>query len=79
MKLGNIEVSNFDHVVLDQNIEWVRQPSTMYWVRSPTGVRAKPQVIYHERLCDMVKHFYNNRRWRIVVSGSTINIKPREC
>lgn len=79
MKLGNIEISNFDHVVLDQTIEWTRQNCSQYWIRNPTSTRTKPMVIYHERLCDMIKHFHNNRRWRIVVSGSTINIKPREC
>lgn len=75
MKLiEGIELCNFTEVVLDQRWQWVKLESGVWVQQARMGAWDRP--VAHEKMCNMIKYYWFQRFYRLVVSGTTINLLP---
>lgn len=72
MKIGNIEVSGLDQVVINREIFFEREEDNWY----NTGKRAS--VVSCSKMAEMVKHFATVKNYKVWISGNTVNIVRRE-
>lgn len=74
MKVNNVEISNFNEVVLNRRHVWEREQSsdgnyTMLWKKKGSN-----EVIDHEVMVGMIKAFTHKKEYKVVESVGTINI-----
>ena len=74
MKLDNVEVNGFDHVVICQDVVFKKRDDGR-WARE--GAK-KPDIISHDEMVMKIKKFTYSPWHRVWINGTYINIYPWE-
>jgi hypothetical protein len=72
MKIGNIEVSGLEQVVINRSTFFEREQDT--WINT----QKQSSVIPCSKMANLVKHFVNMKNYKVWISGNTVNIVKEE-
>lgn len=73
MKLDNVEVNGFDHVVLTYTNTVFKKRDDGRWAREGAKV---PDIIDHEDMVMKIKKFTYSPWHRVCINGTYVNINP---